>query len=26
LVEHVPEAVYNLPPDPRPMTQQREGA
>ena len=26
LVEHVPSAVYNLPPDPHPMTQQREGA
>jgi len=26
LVEHVPEAVYNLPPNPRPVMQQREGA
>ncbi|MCH8922061.1 MAG: CBS domain-containing protein [Planctomycetes bacterium] len=26
LVEHVPEAVYNLPPTPRPVTQEREGA
>ena len=26
LVEHVPEVVYNLPPQPRPMTQEREGA
>lgn len=26
LVEHAPEAVYNLPPTPRPVTQEREGA
>lgn len=26
LVEHFPEKVYNLPPEPRPMTQEREGA
>ena len=26
LVEHAPEAVYNLPPAPRPVTQEREGA
>ncbi len=26
LVEHFPEAVYNLPPSPHPKTQEREGA
>ena len=26
LVEHFPESVYNLPPEPRPTTQEREGA
>lgn len=26
LVEHFPEAVYNLPPSPNPTTQEREGA
>ena len=26
LVEHFPEAVYNLPPDPDPITHEREGA
>jgi CBS domain-containing protein len=26
LVEHFPSTVYNLPPDPQPMMQQREGA
>jgi CBS domain-containing protein len=26
LVEHVPEAVYNLPPEPDPVMEQREGA
>ena len=26
LVEHFPETVYNLPPQPEPMTQEREGA
>ena len=26
LVEHFPETVYNLPPQPEPMTQDREGA
>ena len=26
LVEHFPEAVYNLPPEPDPITQEREGA